>query len=123
MSDSQKPQLRETDKDLRDTIRTAIFASSNFQTRKIRLFDQEVEVRQPSIAQLMDLTDSGSESTKSAAVNAMIEFCVLPGTETKVFTKEDYDNLLDLPMGDWFIQFQKVWSELASIDVGEAEGN
>jgi len=115
---AEKKQLRNT----ADGIRSAIFSSSNFDTKIIEMFGMEVEVRQPSVGQLMSLTD-GSDTSRNAAVNAMIEFCYVPGTNDKVFEVTDYDSLLGLPMGPWFVAFQEVWAELASIDVGEAEGN
>ena len=106
-----------------DEIRSAIFSSSNFKSTEIELFGKAVEVRQPSVGQLMSLTEEGSDTVRSAAVNAMIAFTYLPGTNQKIFTSADKDGLLNLPMGQWFIDFQTVWADLASIDVGEAEEN
>jgi hypothetical protein len=110
--------------DIRDTLRGAIFSGSSFKRESIVLFGQEIEVRQPSVEQLRKLSDiSKSAKDKNAIINLMIDYTYVPGTDEKVFEQADYEQLSNLPAGDWLITYQKAWVRLAGINEEELEKN
>jgi len=107
--------------DVRDSVRSRIFSAKKFETRTIKIFDQEVEVRQPSIGQIVDRMNMADDPKQ--VVDMLIEHCYVPGTDTKVFDPEDKDSILSWPVGQWFTEFNNALTELMEINVEEAEKN
>lgn len=107
----------------RDSIRSQLFnsASKKRRSKKINMFGTEVEVRQPSVGQVLELQNSKDQ--KNTLVRMLIEYCYVPGTNEKVFEEGDQDQIMSWPVDDWFQQFNDAVTELASINVQEAEKN
>jgi hypothetical protein len=110
------------DKDAaRDKIRSAIFSGRKFKSKKITMFGSKVEVRQPSVGQLLKMEQS--EDRTKALVNMLINYCYVPGTDDKVFEMSDEAGLLELPVSDWLTNFNGAISELSGVDLEEPEKN
>ena len=105
----------------RDAIRAAVFSSANFSREKIKMFGMEVEIRQPSVKEVIDLADA--EANRERLTNLIINHTYVPGTEEKVFEKADFDSVLNMPSGDWMLNFQNAFARLSGTDVEEAEKN
>lgn len=110
-------------KSKRDTIRSKIFASGQFKTVDTEILGQKVTVRQPSIGDISRYITASTEDKKNQLILLMIDYCFVPGTTEKIFEHTDYDSIEELPTGQWMMQFQQVWSELAGLDTEEATKN
>lgn len=104
------------------TIRAGILGSKKGKSKVVEMFGQKVEVRQPSVGQLLDL-ENRNDDRKAGLVNLLVTYCYVPGTDQKVFTFEDKNELLALPAGDWLTQFNGAVSDLTGVNVEEAEKN
>lgn len=103
----------------RAEIRSKIFGNKKAQIVEITLFDAKIELRQPSLKEIMD---AQNETDKNYAVASMlIKYCYVPGTEERVFDKGDIDQIMDLPFGEDLQNLQKSITSLLGIDIGEAE--
>ena len=107
---------------LRDQIRGSVLGSSQQRKKQVvEFFGQQVEIRQPSLAEVMDVTSA--DDRKQQAVNMLIQYCYVPGEDTRVFEDADRDVLLNLPFGDDVVRMQQAISAITSIDVSKELGN
>ncbi len=107
----------------RDTLRSQIFNQVNmkFKVEEITLFGAKIEVRQPTLEQIMTAQDSKDRAR--AAVGLMIRHCFVPGTTTPIFEDTDADMLLAMPMSQDLLRFNDAFEKLSGIDIGRAEKN
>ena len=103
----------------RTAIRTAIFANTKAKILVIQAFGVELEVRQPSMGQLLDLQEL--PNTKSRVVASLINYCYVPGTKEKVFDDADTDSILALPFDENFGKINDAIAELTGVDRTEEE--
>lgn len=97
----------------KDTIRTAIFAAQQFKSKVIDIFGQSVEIKQPSIGELLGLTSGDDkEKQKLAVAQILINYAYVPDTNEHVFDKADYDSIVNLPSGAWVGNVITAWTEL-----------
>lgn len=99
----------------RDAIRTA-FLNQQSQVRTLDVFGVKVELRQPSLSEVLDMkTPEGVDVKKYAAVKILCDYCYVPGTNQKVFEDTDVDGLLAMPFtGEW-IRIQNEIDALTNI--------
>lgn len=102
----------------RTAIRTAIFAGKA-KTLLVTTFGIELELKQPSMGELLDLQDL--PDAKSRVVASLIRYCFVPGTKEKVFDEADKDSILALPFDDNFVKINDAIAELTGIDLAEEE--
>lgn len=107
----------------RDQIRSKLFGKKHLKSRVIEIFGTQVEVRQPSIGQILEMQDVQSDKQQNQMVRMLIQHCYVPGTNEKVFDDADADSILEWPFDDWFNKFNDAITELTSIDVKGAEKN
>ena len=105
----------------RDTIRNAILTGRVAKTLLVTAFGIELEMRQPSLGDILDLQDM--ESTKERVIQSLINYCYVPGTKEKVFDVADNDILAALPFDDNFTAIQEAIADLTGVDVDNAKGN
>lgn len=103
-------------------MRSGILKKKKAKGIDIDMFGFKVEVRQPNVGQLLEL-ESSSDDRKKALVNMLVAYCYVPGTDEKVFTKEDYGELIALPAGQWLTDFNNAIAKLTGVDTEEAEKN
>lgn len=107
----------------KNTIRTAIFAAKQFKSKVINIFDEDIEIKQPSIGQLLDLTSGeDKEKQKLAVAQILINYAYVPGTDEHVFEPTDYDSIVNLPSGKWVGEVITAWTELVGSEA-QAEKN
>lgn len=70
----------------------------------------EMEIQQPTIAQVMDLHDT--TNPKQRIAKSMIEYCYYAGTDEKVFEDTDLDQLMDMPFSEEVTKMQEVLTQL-----------
>jgi hypothetical protein len=106
-----------------ESIRERIFSPENRKPRTvlIKIFDQEVEVRQPTVAAITRMTQRADR--QHAIVSILIEYCYVPSTNDRVFSEDDRDMILDLPTGQWLTDLNAAVADLTGVDVKAAEKN
>lgn len=104
----------------RDAIRSAAFGTKP-ESETITIFGQKVEVRQPDVGTIVDA--QSAEDRKDMIVNMLINYTYVPGTNEHIFTWEDKNSILAMPVGRWFNQLNEAINRLTDIDIGEARKN
>lgn len=102
-------------------IRSGILGSKKGKTKEVDMFGHKVEVRQPTVGQLLEM--ESNEDKKSALVNMLVTYCYMPNSDQHIFTKEDAGELMALPAGEWLTGFNNAIAELTDVDTKEAEKN
>lgn len=105
----------------RDEIRAKIFATKKFKSEKLILFDVEVEIRQPSLGDILEYQEQMDR--KAGLIYLLTGYCFVPGTNEKVFEEADADGILNMPFGDDLIRLNKIIENLTGIDISGEEGN
>ncbi len=105
----------------RDELRGKIFASKNFRKEEITLFGAIVELRQPTLGQILEAQEQ--EDRKVALLKLLVEYCFVPGTEERVFEEADLDAIMNMPFSKDVEKLNEVMLGLTNIDVLGAEKN
>ena len=85
----------------------------------ITIFGVEVEFRQPSFGDLMKVREIGDEGTR--AVEMIIQYAYVPGTNDRVFEDSDRDIILGWPFGKDLVKVNSVIAKLTGIDIEAIE--
>lgn len=105
----------------RQVLRDKIFGSRNRKRIVIDILGEKVELRQPSLGDLMDAREE--KESKKVVARMIINYCYIPGTEERVFEDADVEAILALPFGEELVAIQNAISELTGVDVKEQEKN
>ncbi len=105
----------------RDSIRAGIFSSKKFRSKIINLFGQEVEIRQPSVGQVLSSRDTDDQ--KLMFITLLCQYAYVPGTDDRVFEDADVEAIEEWPIGPWFKEFNDAIVDLTEIDISAAEKN
>ena len=98
----------------RKTMRGKIFASRTVKSVMVTFFDEEIEIKQPSVRLLMSMTN---EDDKTAAMaNMLINYAYIPGTNIKVFDAEDMDALLAMPFNEDWMSINKAIASMTGVE-------
>ena len=109
------------DRTARDAIRAQIFKSKKFHSETVTLFGAKVEVRQPTLRDILKARDSDDKG--SAAIDLIIGHCFVPDTNDKVFDDADKDLLLAMPFDDNLLEVSEALNRMTSINVKDEEKN
>ena len=104
---------------VRDELRGKIFAHRALKTETINIFGQDVEIRQPTLGQLLGARDEPDK--RRAVVKLMIEYTFVPGTNERVFEDADYESIINMPFGDDLVKVNQAINRMTSINVEEAK--
>lgn len=105
----------------RDTLRSKLLATKKPKTTEVDLFGEKIELRQPTLKQLMKMqTENNSQN---AVVQILIAQSVVPGTDEPVFDKEDEESLMSWPVGEWLENLTNAINELSGTTTGEAKNS
>ncbi len=110
----------------KDEIRSAFFSSSAFKRETVEVFGVSIDVRQAPLGRVLDLQGMFAEDRKVAISRALMEFCVVPGTNEAVFDEADAESILAMPFGEDFQELQDKINKIMGVkeeDVKAAEGN
>lgn len=107
--------------DTKESIRAKIFNSGNSvpEKRKVVFFDAEIEVRQPSAGDVVDMANTKGQNM----LTMLVQYSYVPDTSERVFTEADIESLRALRFSADFSRLAKVFEELTDIDIKAAEGN
>lgn len=108
----------------RDDIRKKIFAFESRQpdTKVIEFFGTEVEVRQPSLKDLL-ASQSAKTPEQDRIIQMIIDYTFRPGTDERIFEIADKDSLLAMPYGEDMNRMSRALNELTALATDKAEGN
>lgn len=107
-------------------LRSRIFSTENTKPRSkvIHFFNVDIELRQPTVRQMTELRQQASEDgDRINAVQFVINYAYVPGTNDLVFDKEDYTLLAEMPMGPDVAALFNAVGELTVLDVDAAAKN
>jgi hypothetical protein len=108
-------------------LKAHIFSSHNprnqFRREIINFFGSDIELRQPSldmIAEMTRATSTGDTSDNTAAIFILTNYVYVPGTSERVFDVADTDQLKALPYNEDFQKLNEVFVKITGVNV-EAE--
>lgn len=104
----------------RDEIRAALLGNKiHPRSKVIEVFGVEIELRQPTLGSILKARDL--DDAEERAVEMIIRYAYVPGTDELVFEPEDKDALLGWPVGDDVMRIQNAIAEMTGIDISTAE--
>lgn len=113
-SNGQKPD--------RATLRSGILnAGKDGKKQQINILGYEVEVRQPTVGQVLEMQSSGDQT--EIMLTMMVNQTYVPGTDQPVFDDTDKAELRKLPADKWIGEFNDAILELTSLNTEDAEKN
>lgn len=109
--------------DTRDQLRARIFSADNrkFRSEVVEFFGMEVEVRQPSLGQILNAQNM--DDRREAIIKIIIDYCYVPGTNERVFEAADRDSLMALPFGEDILRVNEAITRMTQIDVAGERKN
>jgi hypothetical protein len=101
----------------RDTLRAKLLDSKVTDSKvvSITLFDQAVDVRQPSVKDVLAVREM--EDPVARALHMIIRYVCVPGTKELVFEEGDVPILMEWPFGEDLSKLNKAIAELTGLDI------
>ncbi len=109
----------------RDSLRANIFKSSNKKTESMTISGSDIEIHQPTIGEIADLNQSESDvevARRDTISDMIIKYCFVPGSNERVFSKEDKEGILNLP-ATVLSEFNTGFAKLTNINMEDVEKN
>ena len=104
----------------RDQVRAQLIGKKHKpKSTLITLFGVEVELRQPTLAAILNAREEESEQKRTTDV--FLNYAFVPGTDEKVFEEGDRDTILNWPFTEELVEVQIAIARLTGIDLGVAE--
>jgi len=104
----------------RDEIRSQLLGTSHKPKCKlITIWGIEIELRQASLRDI--LKASGSDDVEVNAVNMVVRYAYMPGTNTRIFEDTDRNVILGWPFGEDMQKLQAAVAELTGISEATIE--
>ncbi len=111
--------------DKRKELRANIFKSSNKKIESMNISGSQIEIHQPTIGEIADLNQSEGDveiPRRDTISEMIIKYCFVPGSNERVFSKEDKDGILNLP-ATVLSDFNTSFAKLTNIDMEDVEKN
>lgn len=116
---NQAAQTSEAKPSLRDEIRAKVLAQVKPISLTITLGGVDLEWRQPSIQQTQDARAARGDNAddENFIVRMILDYTYIPDTDEKVFTPDDYANVMGMGFGG---EYQKAITKIAkALDLTE----
>jgi hypothetical protein len=107
-----QPNSNQPVDDIRKQLRNQILQAKP-ETRTLKLFGAEVELRQPTLKAIMGY--QSAEDRGRAGAEMIQRYLYVPGTTTPVFEEADIDSILNLPFGEDMQKLQAAINELTNV--------
>lgn len=106
-----------------EVLKSRIFSSVNKRLRseKVEFFGAQIEVRQATVGETLDMRLGDDD--RPMLIHVLLNYVYVPGTQEKVFSEADVDQLQSLPYGPEMEMVMSAWRKLTQVNVGEAEKN
>lgn len=105
----------------RSELRKNLFKSRKLKSKTISIRGTDLEIRQPTIGQSLEL--GPDMPRKEALFRALVMYCFVPGTDEPVFEEGDRDEVMSWPVEAWFNDLNQALVELTDVDIAAVEGN
>jgi len=117
---TQEPtQAKKAPAPTRDEIRAKLLGKTPLaESKLITLFGMELELRQPTLEAILRARDVGDDATR--AVDMIIEYAFVPGTDEHVFENSDREMMLRWPFGKDLTSLNEAIADLTGVDVAGA---
>ncbi len=103
----------------RNELRDALLGSvPKPESKVIEMFGVDIELRQPSLGAIMKARETGDQATR--AVEMIIEYAFVPGTDDHVFDAADSDVIKNWPFGKDLARLNDAVAELTGVDIEAA---
>ncbi len=104
----------------RAEIRSALIGSTPLaKSVLIHVWGIDMELRQPTLKAIMDTRDI--ESSSERAVEMIIKYAYVPGTDELIFEDSDAELILRWPFGEDMLKVQETITELTGLDIESAK--
>jgi hypothetical protein len=104
--------------EVRDKLRSQILATHLPKSKVITFFGGQIEIRQPSLKDILAVQASAETDREGAIIRTLIMYAFVPGTNDRVFEDSDKEQLQSLPWGQDFVTVTEVMQELTSVNFG-----
>jgi len=105
----------------RDSLRTKIFASHKPSSIIVEFFDAQIEIRQPTLADIITARDA--ENQEASIIETLLRSAYVPGTDQRVFEDTDADALKNMPFGPDFIRVSQALAKLSDVNFQPTNAN
>ncbi len=103
----------------RDELRTALLGNAPKPDSKIiTLFGVEIELKQPNLGAILKTRAEGDDATR--AIDMIIEYAYVPGTNDHVFEMTDRAAMMNWPFGKDLTTLNTAIAELTGVDIDVA---
>lgn len=103
----------------RDELRKALLGTApKPESKVIKMFGVDLELRQPSLGAIMKSRDETDQVTR--AIDMIIEYAYVPGTDDHVFEFTDRDVIKNWPFGKDLTRLNAAIAELTGVDIEAA---
>ena len=104
----------------RDQLRAALIGKKHKgKTEVVTLFGCEVELRQPTLATILEAREEDDEKIRTTDV--FINYAYVPGTDERIFEDTDRQRILEWPFSEDLIEVQVTIARLTGVDLANAE--
>ncbi len=100
---------------VRKELRNKLLVGQKAKTELIKVFGQEIELRQPSLGTILETRMIGNAAEQ--AVEMIIRFAYVPGTDELLFEAGDAPQLLKWPFGEDVLRLQEAIGNLTGLDL------
>jgi hypothetical protein len=114
---AQEPtQKKQAPAPTRDEIRAKLLGKTPLaKSKMITLFGMELELKQPTLEAILKTRDT--EDNTARAVDMIIEYAFVPGTDEHVFESADREMMLRWPFGKDLTDLNEAIAELTGVDI------
>ena len=103
----------------RDELRTALLGNApKPDSVLITMFGVELELRQPNLGAILKARAEGDDATR--AIDMIIQYAYVPGTNDQVFEDTDRAAMLNWPFGKDITELNNAIAKLTGIDIDVA---
>lgn len=104
----------------RDQIRAELLGKKRKAKRKpLALWGVDIELKQASLGDILLAKEEEDEHRQ--AVDMLVKYAVVPGTDERIFEPEDAPTILQWPFGEELLALQTAVAELTGVDLAAIE--
>ena len=101
-------------------LAAAFFEAARPKSKVVTVYGLEIEVRQPTIGQLTELTEGSEASNIDIGMTQIIKYCFVPGTDEPVFKETDLERLKASAASNEMTLLQREITGFFDLDVAAA---
>jgi hypothetical protein len=108
-----------------EAVKAVIFSATNrrFRSKIITFFEAEIEIRQPSLEKMLQITQGESMDAGNRGTFILLNYAYVPGTDTPVFDESDIEMLKSQPFDDNFTKVVEAFQSITKLNVKEEVKN